>query len=194
MTRPFRQSRARYLCVNRKMSCHLAQGRDKCFRSLRPDGREAERCVFPPFPYLFFFSGNDTPRRFWSTSSECLFLVSLSDLNLWNKSISQRWRKLRRRCSVQESSEPQEALIQGGGNQGVIHAVRSTPASREASPAAKSLQDGSSPKKLLQTSSLRLPGEFWIDRKRDPYKILTKSSLQNLSQFWSCWCSVAHVH
>ncbi|XP_071641504.1 uncharacterized protein [Temnothorax longispinosus] len=80
------------------------------------------------------------------------------DLNLWNKSISQRWRKLRRRCSVQESSEPQEALIQGGGNHGVIHAVRSTPASREASPAAKSLQDGSSPKKLLQTSSLRLPG------------------------------------
>lgn len=85
---------------------------------------------------------------------------SVSDLNLWNKSISQRWRKLRRRCSVQESSEPQEALIQGGGNHGVIHAVRSTPASREASPAAKSLQDGSSPKKLLQTSSLRLPGEF----------------------------------
>ncbi|RLU15655.1 hypothetical protein DMN91_011409 [Ooceraea biroi] len=80
------------------------------------------------------------------------------DLNLWNKSISQRWRKLRRRCSVQESSEPKEALIQGGGNHGVIHAVRSTPASREASPAAKSLQDGSSPKKLLQTSSLRLPG------------------------------------
>ncbi|XP_036150866.1 uncharacterized protein LOC118648633 [Monomorium pharaonis] len=82
----------------------------------------------------------------------------LNYLNLWNKSISQRWRKLRRRCSVQESSEPQEALIQGGGNRGVIHAVRSTPASREASPAAKSLQDGSSPKKLLQTSSLRLPG------------------------------------
>lgn len=80
------------------------------------------------------------------------------DLNLWNKSISQRWRKLRRRCSVQESSEPQEALIQGGGSHGVIHTVRSTPASREASPAAKSLQDGSSPKKLLQTSSLRLPG------------------------------------
>ncbi|GAB1863320.1 hypothetical protein CAJAP_04399 [Camponotus japonicus] len=80
------------------------------------------------------------------------------DLNLWNKSISQRWRKLRRRCSVQESSEPQEALIQGGANHGVIHAVRSTPASREASPAAKSLQDGSSSKKLLQTSSLRLPG------------------------------------
>lgn len=81
------------------------------------------------------------------------------DLNLWNKSISQRWRKLRRRCSVQESSEPQEALIQGGGTHGVIHAVRSTPASREASPAAKSLQgDGNSPKKLLQTSSLRLPG------------------------------------
>ncbi|XP_014467546.1 PREDICTED: uncharacterized protein LOC106740732 [Dinoponera quadriceps] len=80
------------------------------------------------------------------------------DLNLWNKSISQRWRKLRRRCSVQESSEPQEALIQGGTNHGVIQAVRSTPASREASPAAKSLQDGSSPKKLLQTSSLRLPG------------------------------------
>ncbi|XP_019697863.1 uncharacterized protein LOC105185192 isoform X2 [Harpegnathos saltator] len=80
------------------------------------------------------------------------------DLNLWNKSISQRWRKLRRRCSVQESSEPQEALIQGGTTHGVIQAVRSTPASREASPAAKSLQDGSSPKKLLQTSSLRLPG------------------------------------
>ncbi|XP_070149963.1 uncharacterized protein [Polyergus mexicanus] len=80
------------------------------------------------------------------------------DLNLWNKSISQRWRKLRRRCSVQESSEPQEALIQGGGNHGVIHAVRSTPASREASPAAKSLHDGNSSKKLLQTSSLRLPG------------------------------------
>lgn len=85
--------------------------------------------------------------------------IFFSDLNLWNKSISQRWRKLRRRCSVQESSEPQEALIQGGGNHGVIHAVRSTPASREASPAAKSLQDGSS-KKLLQTSSLRLPGKF----------------------------------
>lgn len=82
----------------------------------------------------------------------------LNYLNLWNKSISQRWRKLRRRCSVQETSEPQEALIQGGATQGVIHAVRSTPASREASPAAKSLQDGSSPKKLLQTSSLRLPG------------------------------------
>ncbi|XP_032670168.1 uncharacterized protein LOC116843664 [Odontomachus brunneus] len=80
------------------------------------------------------------------------------DLNLWNKSISQRWRKLRRRCSIQESSEPQEALIQGGTNHGVIQAVRSTPASREASPAAKSLQDGNSPKKLLQTSSLRLPG------------------------------------
>ncbi|XP_014600584.1 PREDICTED: uncharacterized protein LOC106785006 [Polistes canadensis] len=80
------------------------------------------------------------------------------DLNLWNKSISQRWRKLRRRCSVQETSEPQESLIPGGGAQGVIHTVRSTPASREASPAAKSLQDGSSPKKLLQTSSLRLPG------------------------------------
>ncbi|KAK2576885.1 hypothetical protein KPH14_005511 [Odynerus spinipes] len=82
----------------------------------------------------------------------------LNYLNLWNKSISQRWRKLRRRCSVQETSEPQEALIQGGTTQGVIHAVRSTPASREASPAAKSLQDGNSPKKLLQTSSLRLPG------------------------------------
>ncbi|CAL1689779.1 unnamed protein product [Lasius platythorax] len=82
----------------------------------------------------------------------------LNYLNLWNKSISQRWRKLRRRCSVQESSEPQEALIQSGANQAVIHAVRSTPASREASPAAKSLQDGSSSKKLLQTSSLRLPG------------------------------------
>ncbi|XP_003702343.1 uncharacterized protein LOC100878180 [Megachile rotundata] len=80
------------------------------------------------------------------------------DLNLWNKSISQRWRKLRRRCSVQESSEPQEALIQGGTTQGVIQAVRSSPASRESSPAAKSLQDGNSPKKLLQTSSLRLPG------------------------------------
>ncbi|CAL7936741.1 unnamed protein product [Xylocopa violacea] len=80
------------------------------------------------------------------------------DLNLWNKSISQRWRKLRRRCSVQETSEPQEALIQGGTTQGVIQAVRSSPASRESSPAAKSLQDGSSPKKLLQTSSLRLPG------------------------------------
>ncbi|XP_076236859.1 uncharacterized protein LOC143180784 [Calliopsis andreniformis] len=80
------------------------------------------------------------------------------DLNLWNKSISQRWRKLRRRCSVQETPEPQEALIQGGTTQGVIQAVRSSPASRESSPAAKSLQDGSSPKKLLQTSSLRLPG------------------------------------
>ncbi|XP_033321563.2 uncharacterized protein LOC117217831 [Megalopta genalis] len=80
------------------------------------------------------------------------------DLNLWNKSISQRWRKLRRRCSVQETSEPQEALIQGGTTQGVIQAVRSSPASRESSPAAKSLQDGNSPKKLLQTSSLRLPG------------------------------------
>lgn len=53
---PFRQSRTRYLCVNRKMSCHLAQGRDKCFRSLKPDGREAERCVFLPlFLYFFFF-------------------------------------------------------------------------------------------------------------------------------------------
>lgn len=82
----------------------------------------------------------------------------LNYLNLWNKSISQRWRKLRRRCSVQETSEPQEALIQGGTTQGVIQAVRSSPASRESSPAAKSLQDGSSPKKLLQTSSLRLPG------------------------------------
>lgn len=62
---------------------------------------------------------------------------------------------------MQEPSEPQEALIQGGtNNHGVIHAVRSTPASREASPAAKSLQDGSSPKKLLQTSSLRLPGKL----------------------------------
>ncbi|XP_076177160.1 uncharacterized protein LOC143151690 isoform X2 [Ptiloglossa arizonensis] len=80
------------------------------------------------------------------------------DLNLWNKSISQRWRKLRRRCSVQETSEPQEALIQSGTAQGVIQAVRSSPASRESSPAAKSLQDGNSPKKLLQTSSLRLPG------------------------------------
>ncbi|XP_066598357.1 uncharacterized protein [Prorops nasuta] len=80
------------------------------------------------------------------------------NLNLWNKSISQRWRKLRRRCSVQESSEPQEALIQGGTTHGIIHAVRSTPASREASPAAKSLQENNSPKKLLQTSSLRLPG------------------------------------
>ncbi|XP_050583524.1 uncharacterized protein LOC126918953 [Bombus affinis] len=80
------------------------------------------------------------------------------DLNLWNKSISQRWRKLRRRCSVQETSEPQEALIQGGTTQGVIQPVRSSPTSRESSPAAKSLQDGSSPKKLLQTSSLRLPG------------------------------------
>ncbi|KAK9303522.1 hypothetical protein QLX08_004831 [Tetragonisca angustula] len=80
------------------------------------------------------------------------------DLNLWNKSISQRWRKLRRRCSVQETSEPQEALIQGGTNQGVIQPIRSSSASRESSPAAKSLQDGSSPKKLLQTSSLRLPG------------------------------------
>ncbi|KAG7206801.1 hypothetical protein KM043_000711 [Ampulex compressa] len=82
----------------------------------------------------------------------------LNYLNLWNKSIGQRWRKLRRRCSVQESSEPQEALLQGGTSQGVIHAVRSTPASRESSPAAKSLQDEKSPKKLLQTSSLRLPG------------------------------------
>ncbi|XP_017891506.1 uncharacterized protein LOC108631845 [Ceratina calcarata] len=80
------------------------------------------------------------------------------DLNLWNKSISQRWRKLRRRCSVQETSEPQEALLQGGATQGVIQAARSSPASRESSPAAKSLQDGNSPKKLLQTSSLRLPG------------------------------------
>lgn len=60
---------------------------------------------------------------------------------------------------MQETSEPQEALIQGGTTQGVIQAVRSSPASRESSPAAKSLQDGSSPKKLLQTSSLRLPGK-----------------------------------
>lgn len=83
----------------------------------------------------------------------------LNYINLWNKSISQRWRKLRRRCSVQEIPEPQESLIQGGGTaRGVIHAVRSTPTSREVSPAAKSLQEGSSPKKLLQTSSLRLPG------------------------------------
>ncbi|KZC07492.1 PREDICTED: uncharacterized protein LOC107185824 [Dufourea novaeangliae] len=80
------------------------------------------------------------------------------DLNLWNKSISQRWRKLRRRCSVQETSEPQEALIQGGTTQAVIQAVRPNLTSRESSPAAKSLQDGNSPKKLLQTSSLRLPG------------------------------------
>ncbi|XP_043252903.1 uncharacterized protein LOC122397665 isoform X2 [Colletes gigas] len=80
------------------------------------------------------------------------------DLNLWNKSISQRWRKLRRRCSVQETSEPQEALIESGTTQGVIQSVRSSPASRESSPAAKSLQDDNSPKKLLQTSSLRLPG------------------------------------
>ncbi|XP_046751796.1 uncharacterized protein LOC124414776 [Diprion similis] len=81
------------------------------------------------------------------------------DINLWNKSISQRWRKLRRRCSVQEIPEPQESLIQGGGaSRGVIQAVRSTPTSREVSPAAKSLEERSSPKKLLQTSSLRLPG------------------------------------
>ncbi|XP_024940078.1 uncharacterized protein LOC107267113 isoform X2 [Cephus cinctus] len=80
------------------------------------------------------------------------------DLSLWNKSISQRWRKLRRRCSVQEISEPQEALLQGASARGIIQSVRSTPTSREVSPAAKSLQEGSSPKKLLQTSSLRLPG------------------------------------
>ncbi|XP_046601255.1 uncharacterized protein LOC107218946 [Neodiprion lecontei] len=81
------------------------------------------------------------------------------DINLWNKSISQRWRKLRRRCSVQEIPEPQESLIQGGGaSRGVIQAVRSTPTSREVSPAAKSLEERSSPKKILQTSSLRLPG------------------------------------
>lgn len=92
--------------------------------------------------------------------AEFFSLSCITDLNLWNKSISQRWRKLRRRCSVQESSEPQEALIQGGTTQGVIQPVRSSPASRESSPAAKSLQDGSSPKKLLQTSSLRLPGNL----------------------------------
>ncbi|CAD6201219.1 GSCOCG00000024001-RA-CDS [Cotesia congregata] len=80
------------------------------------------------------------------------------DLSLWNKSISQRWRKLRRRCSVQEISEHQdESLIQGASRVGVIHGVRSTPTSREASPAPKS-RDRCSPKKLLQTSSLRLPG------------------------------------
>ncbi|XP_057323231.1 uncharacterized protein LOC130666354 [Microplitis mediator] len=81
------------------------------------------------------------------------------DLSLWNKSISQRWRKLRRRCSVQEISEHQdESLIQGAPRVGVIHGVRSTPTSREASPAPKSSRDRCSPKKLLQTSSLRLPG------------------------------------
>ncbi|XP_034939266.1 pro-interleukin-16-like [Chelonus insularis] len=82
------------------------------------------------------------------------------DLSLWNKSISQRWRKLRRRCSVQETPEPQEeSLIQDGGSKiGIIHGVRSTPTSREASPAPKSSRDRNSPKKLLQTSSLRLPG------------------------------------
>ncbi|XP_043279658.1 uncharacterized protein [Venturia canescens] len=83
---------------------------------------------------------------------------SKKDLNLWNKSISQRWRKLRRRCSVQEISEPREALLEDGSRRTVIHAVRSTPTSREASPAPKSSHDGASPKKLLQTSSLRLPG------------------------------------
>lgn len=61
---------------------------------------------------------------------------------------------------MQETTEPQEALIEGGTTQGVIQAVRSSPASRESSPTAKSLQDGSSPKKLLQTSSLRLPGKI----------------------------------
>ncbi|KAF7992585.1 hypothetical protein HCN44_004929 [Aphidius gifuensis] len=81
------------------------------------------------------------------------------DLNLWNKSISQRWRKLRRRCSVQETTEPQEeSLIQGGQTRAVIHGVRSTPTSRDASPAPKTSRDKTSPKKLLQTSSLRLPG------------------------------------
>ncbi|XP_011300014.1 uncharacterized protein [Fopius arisanus] len=79
-------------------------------------------------------------------------------LNVWNKSISQRWRKLRRRYSVQEITEPQEdPLIQEGRQRTVIHGVRSTPTSREASPAPKS-RDRSSTKKLLQTSSLRLPG------------------------------------
>ncbi|XP_012280150.1 uncharacterized protein LOC105699592 [Orussus abietinus] len=80
------------------------------------------------------------------------------DLNLWNKSISQRWRKLRRRCSIQEATEPREALIQGGTSRGAIGSTRSTPASREASPAAKSLQEEPSSRKLLQTGSLRLPG------------------------------------
>lgn len=104
--------------------------------------------------------------------------IIFSDLNLWNKSISQRWRKLRRRCSVQESSGPQEALIQSA-NHGVIHAVRSTPASREASPAAKSLQDGSSSKKLLQTSSLRLPGEFFNQIKKKALNLIKLG-----------WCSI----
>lgn len=60
-------------------------------------------------------------------------------------------------------TEPQEeSLLQSGTTRrvGVIHGVRSTPTSREASPAPKSSRDRNSPKKLLQTSSLRLPGNY----------------------------------
>lgn len=51
-------------------------------------------------------------------------------------------------------------MIQGGQTRAVIHGVRSTPTSREASPAPKTSRDKTSPKKLLQTSSLRLPGKL----------------------------------
>ncbi|XP_015111974.1 uncharacterized protein LOC107037758 isoform X1 [Diachasma alloeum] len=96
--------------------------------------------------------------KYCDSESESESTDNRKDLNLWNKSISQRWRKLRRRYSVQEISEPQEdPLIQEGRQRTVIHGVRSTPTSREASPAPKS-RDRTSTKKLLQTSSLRLPG------------------------------------
>ncbi|XP_008216000.1 uncharacterized protein LOC100124270 [Nasonia vitripennis] len=69
-----------------------------------------------------------------------------SDPNSWNASISQRWRKIKRASIVKQG----------------VHAVRvisSTPTSREVSPAPPSARAsiGSQTRKVLQSTSLRLP-------------------------------------
>ncbi|OXU21805.1 hypothetical protein TSAR_005059, partial [Trichomalopsis sarcophagae] len=69
-----------------------------------------------------------------------------SDPNSWNASISQRWRKMKRASIVKQG----------------VHAVRvisSTPTSREVSPAPPSARTsiGSQTRKVLQSTSLRLP-------------------------------------
>ena len=75
--------------------------------------------------------------------------------------MSQRWRKLRRRCSVQDPSGAKEILVeQNSSARGMIYTVRSTPVSREASPVPKSVQSEDTSKKFQQSKSLRLSGNL----------------------------------
>ncbi|XP_011498078.1 PREDICTED: PDZ domain-containing protein 2-like [Ceratosolen solmsi marchali] len=67
-----------------------------------------------------------------------------SDFNSWNITIRQRWRKLRRPNIVKESTQRTRSF-------------NSTPVSREVSPVSAITSATSHARKILQTTSLRLP-------------------------------------